>query len=432
MIAAYRFELRKLVVTWRSRSLLVVCWSVPGVLVAAISQQGNLPTDTIFGRWMGTTGWAGSLVVLSFCCSWVLPLLASVLAGDVFAVEDRLGTWRHLLVAVRSTRRVFAAKALAALTVLVLLVAGLAASSTVGGVLAAGAGPLVGLDGQTLAPRDVVIRVLLSWLLALAPTLAFAGLGLLGSVVLGRSTTGLLLPALLALALQLLQLLPLPMAVRASVPSYAFLTWRGLFTEPLHGAAVLIGLAVCVAWLVAAAGLAAWLFQVRDFTDGTADGLGRRALTRAVLPLAALLAVSVAGVASATPSSGQGIDRHRLEPALARAFGHLYRLQARELHRPDVTEHDLHATAACDKGGSLVDDLGPGNDWRCAVTWRLPGVSATGTAVYQLQVAADGRYVADGDGPQSVNGSFPVATPTGVEPNPLWQLDGYVDLISHP
>ena len=57
-----------------------------------------------------------------------LPLLTSLVAGDVFATEDRLGTWRHLLVAVRSPRRIFAAKALASLTVIMLLVAGLACS----------------------------------------------------------------------------------------------------------------------------------------------------------------------------------------------------------------------------------------------------------------------------------------------------------------
>ena len=63
-------------------------------------------------------GWgAGGAVVRG---SWVFPLLTSVVAGDVFSSEDRLGTWRHLLVAVRSPRRIFLAKALASLTVLAL------------------------------------------------------------------------------------------------------------------------------------------------------------------------------------------------------------------------------------------------------------------------------------------------------------------------
>ncbi|HEX4657106.1 MAG TPA: ABC transporter permease, partial [Streptosporangiaceae bacterium] len=109
----YRFELVKMFSQWRLRLLILAAWVVPAVLVSEVSRQGSLPADTVFGRWMHATGWAGSLVVLGFAGTYVLPLLTSVAAGDVFAAEDRLGTWRHLLVAIRSPRRIFAAKALA-------------------------------------------------------------------------------------------------------------------------------------------------------------------------------------------------------------------------------------------------------------------------------------------------------------------------------
>src|SRR4051812_7518409 len=148
----YRFELVKLLAQWPVRLGLLACWLGPALLVAIISQQSTLPSDTVFGRWMGQTGWAGSLVVLTFSCSWVLPLLTSLVAGDVFASEDRLGTWRPLLVAVRSPRRIFAAKALASLTVIVALAAGLTVSGIAGGLIAVGNRPLVGLDGHLLAP----------------------------------------------------------------------------------------------------------------------------------------------------------------------------------------------------------------------------------------------------------------------------------------
>lgn len=135
-------------------------------------------------------------------------------------------------------------------------------------------------------------------------------------------------------------------------------------------------------------------------------------------------------IAGATSAAGSGIDKARLDRSLGTSFSHLYRLQTRELHRPAVTETQLRTGASCDKGGSLVADVGPGNDWRCIVKWRLPGSSAVGSAVYQLDVSPDGRYVADGDGPQEVNGFFRVRTPTGDAPNPLWQFDGLVDLLS--
>jgi ABC-2 type transport system permease protein len=412
----YRFELIKLLAQWPIRLALLACWLGPALLVAVISRQSSLPADTVFGRWLSQTGWAGPLVVLAFSCSWVLPLLTSLVAGDVFAAEDRLGTWRHLLVAVRSPRRIFAAKALASLSVIVLLVAGLAASGAAGGLAAAGNRPLVGLDGHLLAPGQAAGAALLAWAGALAPTLAFAAVGLLGSVALGRSPMGLVMPALLALLLQIAQLLPLPVAVRVALPSYAFIAWRGLFTDPPQTGPVLAGVAVSLAWALAAGALAYRLFMRRDFTDLAYDGVGRRVLVQAVLPLVALFAVSVALITAATPASGSGIDKAKLDHSLATAFAHLYRMQTDELHRPHVTEAQLRTSAACDRGGSLVEDLGPGNDWRCVVTWRLPGATATGSAIYQLDVTPDGRYVADGDGPQQVNGFFQAHTATGDVP----------------
>jgi ABC-2 type transport system permease protein len=423
----YRFELMKLVSQWRTRIILLACWAGPAVFVAGVSRQGTLPVDTLFGRWMHATAWAGPLVVLGFAGAYALPLLTSLVAGDVFAAEDRLGTWRHLLVAVRSPRRVFASKVLAGLTVIVLLVAGMPVSGAVGGLVAVGNRPLVGLDGQLLSPSGAAGRVVLAWACALAPTLALAAIGLLGSVALGRSPMGLLLPALVALALQLAQMLPLPVAVRLALPGYAFISWNGLFTSPPQVRPLLVGVVVALVWAVTATALAYLLFVRRDFTTAAYDGSARRAVTYGALPLASLLVVTGLVVAAATGATGSGIDRGTVQRSLATAFGRLYRLQTDELHRPAVTATELRATAACAKGGSA--EHGPGNDWRCVVSWRLPGVAATGQAVYQLDITPDGRYVADGDGPKEVNGYFLVRTPDGDAPNPLWQFDGTVELL---
>jgi YVTN family beta-propeller protein len=56
--------------------------------------------------------------------------------------------------------------------------------------------------------------------------------------------------------------------------------------------------------------------------------------------------------------------------------------------------------------------------------------TAIGSSIYQLDVSPEGRYVADGDGPQEVNGFFQVQTSSGDVPNPLWQFDGSIDLLS--
>ncbi|MEU9102430.1 ABC transporter permease [Streptomyces sp. NPDC048361] len=425
----YRFELVKLTSQWRIRLLVLACWIAPGLFVAGVGEQSTLPSDTLFGRWMHATGWAGPLVMLGFAGVWALPLLTSLVAGDVFAAEDRLGTWRHLLVAVRSPRRIFVAKALASVTVIVVLLAGLACSSAAGGLLSVGDRPLVGLDGRLLSPADAAVRVLLAWACALAPTLALAAIGLLGSVALGRSPTGLLLPALITLAMQVAQMLPLPVAVRLALPGYAFIVWNGLFTSPAQLGPLLIATAVALVWATLATALAYLLFVRRDFTNPAYDGSGRRAVVVGLLPLAALTALTIVLVTPAAPSTSSGIDRPKVEGSVATAFAHLYRMQTRQLNRPAVTETQLRAVAACTKSDGREAQEGAGNDWRCVVTWHLPGVAVTGTAVYQLDIASDGRYVADGDGPKEVNGYFLVRTSAGDTPNPLWQFDGNVELL---
>ncbi|WP_030186053.1 ABC transporter permease [Streptomyces sp. NRRL S-813] len=426
---ACRFELVKLVSQWRIRLLVLACWIVPALFVAGVSQQSTLPSDTLFGRWMHATGWAGPLVVLGFAGTWALPLLTSVVAGDVFASEDRLGTWRHLFMAVRSPRRIFAAKALASLTVILVLVAGLACSSAIGGLLTAGNHPLVGLDGHLLTPEDAAVKVLLAWVCILAPTLALAGIGLLGSVMLDRSPMGLLLPALVAIIMQVTQMLPLPVAVRLALPGYAFISWNGLFTSPTQLAPLLIAVAVSLAWAVLATVLAYVLFQRRDFTNLAYGGSGRRALTVGLLPLVGLTALSVVAVAVSTSSMGSGIEQGKVQRSVATAFAHLYRMQTDQLHRPAVTEAQLRTTATCAKSAGKGAQEGAGNNWRCVVSWQLPGVAVTGTAIYQIDITSDGRFVADGDGPKEVNGYFPLRTSTGDAPNPLWQFDGNVELL---
>jgi ABC-2 type transport system permease protein len=242
----------------------------------------------------------------------------------------------------------------------------------------------------------------------------------------------LLLPAVVALGMQLIQMLPVPVAVRLALPGYAFISWNGLFTSPAQLGPLLISIVISLLWAVAATSAAWFLFLRRDFTNPAHDGLGSSAITAGLLPLVVLLALSATLLGLVTGATGSGIDRGKVQRSVATAFASLYRLQAGQLNRSDVTEEQLKASAACTKGDDQVAGHradGPGNDWRCVVTWHLPGVEATGSAVYQIDVNPLGRFTADGDGPQEVNGYFLVRTPSGDEPNPLWQFDGIVDLL---
>jgi ABC-2 type transport system permease protein len=241
---------------------------------------------------------------------------------------------------------------------------------------------------------------------------------------------GLLLPMIAALGMQVAQLLPLPVAVRLALPGYAFISWNGLFTDPQQLGPLLIGVGVGLVWAVVATALAYLVFLRRDFTNLNNDGAGRRALTLGVLPLAGVLAVTIGVVAVSTGASGSGIEQAKIQRSMTTAFAHLYRLQQAQMRQPPVTEAQLKTSTVCGKSEGLGAQSGPGNDWRCTVFWVVPGDNVTAQAIYQLNVTANGRYIADGDGPVQVNGYFLIATAGQVVPNPLWQFDGNVDLLA--
>ena len=155
---------------------------------------------------------------------------------------------------------------------------GLAVAGIVGG-LVVGSRPLAGLDGHPLSPADAAGKLLLAWLCVLAPILAFAAIGLLASVIFGRSPFALLLPAFGGLGMQLAsQVLAMPAAVRVALPSFAFLSWNGLFTSPPQLHSLVAGIAVSLAWAATATALAYVIFMRRDFTNPANSCTTRRAL----------------------------------------------------------------------------------------------------------------------------------------------------------
>src|SRR3954453_23957984 len=90
-------ELAKLRPQLALRVLAAACLLGPIAFVVVIQAADVTPTDTLFGRWVQDTGFAAAVVVLGFAGAWGFPVLAGVVAGDLFAAEDRHGTWKTLL-----------------------------------------------------------------------------------------------------------------------------------------------------------------------------------------------------------------------------------------------------------------------------------------------------------------------------------------------
>ncbi len=268
MIAAVRWELRKLRGQLRAKAVLLAAVLGPIPVVVVIHGQSRPPKDSLFGRFATDNGFALSLLVLGFAAQWALPLLTAIVAGDIFASEDQHGTWKTVLTRSTSRTQLFGAKALVAAAFAILVVALLATSTTVAALLVVGRQPLVGLSGQTIEPSTALALVAASWATMLPPVLGFTCLAVLLSVWSRNPAVGIATPVVLALVMQLLGALGGLDLVRRGLLTTPFDSWHGLMTAPHFTGPLTQGLVVSAAWSGLTLVAAYVLLRRRDITGG--------------------------------------------------------------------------------------------------------------------------------------------------------------------
>jgi ABC-2 type transport system permease protein len=243
-------EWSKLMAQWKVRLLLVACAASPFVFAMAMRVQSSVPADTLFGRTVTDSGFAIPLVVLGFGALWPLPVLASVVGGDLFSAEDRYGTWKTVLTRSRSRGEVFAGKVTTAFAFSVTALAVLGASSIAAGALVIGTQPLIDLSGLLLQPAEAFPRVVAAWASVLLPMWGFTALAMFVSIATRSSVAGVGLPVVVCLAMQLAAFVDGPEAIRRLLIATAFGAWHGLFAQPPFYRPLGDGTAVSAAYLV--------------------------------------------------------------------------------------------------------------------------------------------------------------------------------------
>ncbi|PWU52539.1 ABC transporter permease, partial [Micromonospora globispora] len=265
--AVLRWEVAKLAAQARSRALLIGAIVVPVAIVLIFNTQLP-PKDTIYGRHIHTSGYAIPLFVLAFAHQWVLPLLAALVAGDIFANEDQHGTWKTILTRSVSRTQVFWAKTLTAVGFNLLVLALLAASTITTSLLVVGTQPLPGLTGQLIPAGHALPIVVASWATAVAPVLGFTALAILLSVTTRNPTIGVAAPVVLGMIMQLLSSLGGLNKGRRYLLTTPFEAWHGLLTaHPFH-APIVTGATVSAGWLISCLTLAYLYLRRRDITGG--------------------------------------------------------------------------------------------------------------------------------------------------------------------
>ena len=416
--AVSRFEWAKLLAQWPARLLPVVCVVAPLAFAALLRIQSGVPQDTLFGVWVHTSGFAVPLVILSFAGVWGFPVIAGVVGGDMFASEDRLGTWKTLLTRSCTREEIFLGKVATAFAYTACVVVVLGVSSILAGVVATGTQPLVGLTGQTLGSGHAAALTIASWGIALLPALGFTALALLISAVTRSSAAGMLGPLVASLAMQLLGLLGSGDVVRALLLSTTLDAWNGMFAAPSYARpiawAALISLAYVIACLTGA-----WLsLRKRDIaglgSEERSWGRQLRVLAVAVAVLALLGAVSNIGPSSVTAG--------KLNRSIALTFANLTAVQQKDLGRHVPARAHLNAGAICSRQGVLHPYRGAGDNWRCTI--YIPNPPREPTDVnYDVTVKPNGCYTAAGA--ESFIGPLTIHRPDGSPIlNPLFRFNG--------
>ncbi len=249
MAAVYGVELRKLLGQGRVRATAAVCLLGPLLFAIVLSAQQALPRDAPFGRYAHDSGAAVSLVVLGFAGQWLLPVLTGVVAGEIVSGERDTGTWDLIATRGVGPTRVVLGKAAAAATWSVLLVALLAVSATVGGLVTAGSHELVTLSGATVGSGSAVEVVAESWLSAVLPALGWAAVGLLASSLSSRAGVGVLAVVVTGATVQLSTLVPTVPLLQRVLLSEPTAAWHGLASSPAYDGPLLLGIAVTAAWV---------------------------------------------------------------------------------------------------------------------------------------------------------------------------------------
>lgn len=421
--AVFRAEWRKLTAQLSTRLLTLVCALGPLAYVVVLKTQSGVPTDALLGVWVHTSGFSVVFVLLVFAGSWGFPVLAGVAAGDSFASEYRLGTWKTLLTRSATRGEVFAGKVLAVVLLSETLVALLALSSLASSVFIVGRQPAVGVSGNVVASGHAVLLVLLSWLWDALPVLAFTSLAVLFSVATTSGIAGVLGPVLVGFAMQLLALVGSSTWAHQLLVASAFDGWHAIVSEHPHYDQLIVSAAVCVVWTASCLG-AAWLILRRREFAGVVDGRGvdwPRLLRRVVPAIGALVLAAFACTWGPT-----GVTESRLEDSFTKTFSNLVGYQQELLGQPRPPKSALLAYTTCGRATSDTNS-GPGGDWTCSVQVLTPVVTVASpgqvSVPYDVDVQSNGCYRAQA--PPAVIGNKNMTTQDGREVlNPLLTIYG--------
>jgi ABC-2 type transport system permease protein len=268
-LIVYRWELRKLRAQKRTYMGLGLAVILPLIFVVV----QNIHTrhgggDSIFAGQITQSGLATPVLMLLFESVFFLPLIASLVAGDVIAAEDGNGTLKTILTRSVDRGQVFAAKALAALTYATITVFLSATVASVGGIASWGFNSIKTFSGSTVSASEGLLLVIAANACYLIPLFAVACIGVLLSTTTRNSTASVVGAVGIVILLYILAGIPGLEGIKPYLLTEQFENWHGLLRTPTDWAPVLHSLWVSALYAVPSLFAAYLVFLRRDVAGG--------------------------------------------------------------------------------------------------------------------------------------------------------------------
>lgn len=266
----YRWELRKLIAQKRTYLGFGAALVVPIIFVIALLADAGSggPDEVPFGSYVRETGLAIPLVCLAFGSIWLIPLVTSLVAGDIVATEDQNGTLKTILTRSVERWQVFAGKTLAAFTYAALALTLFVGSGLVLGGLAWGFDPVTLLSGTRVSTGRGITLIGMATVAYLMPVLAIASIAVLLSTVTRNSAAAVVGALMVSIVMQVLGALAALDFLDPYLLSTQFNAWQGLLRDPIDWDPVVRGAWVSALYAVPSLFAALTIFVRRDVTGG--------------------------------------------------------------------------------------------------------------------------------------------------------------------
>ncbi len=269
-LTAYRWELRKLVSQKRSYLGLGLAVILPLFFVVSqhLRHHSGHEADNIFFAQITQSGLATPVLMLLFESFFMLPLIASLVAGDIVAAEDGNGTLKTILTRSVDRGQVFAAKTLAAMTYAALATYLSAAVATVAGVASWGFSSVTTYSGTVVSAPKGLLLVFAANSVYLIPLLTVVCIGILLSTTTRNSAAAVVGTVGVTLVLAIVAQIPGLGSIQPYVLTNQYSNWHGLLRTPTDWGPITHSAWVCALYALPSIFAAYLVFLRRDVAGG--------------------------------------------------------------------------------------------------------------------------------------------------------------------